>query len=533
MRRWNGWGDTTITYPLPASAAAFLAQRLGPGSPPRDAALGQVAAAVPASRLPDHPLLTADPEDRVRHARGQSLPDWIALRAGRPGAFPDGVAYPQSPDDVRALLRLARETGARVIPYGGGTSVVGHINPPSGGQPVLTIDLSRMNRLHNLDETSLLATFGAGITGPDLEAHLRARGYTLGHFPQSFEYSTLGGWVAARSSGQQSLHYGRIEDLFAGGTLETPAGTLALPAFPASAAGPDLRQLVLGSEGRLGVLTAATVRVSPLPRSDVFRAMFFPDFERGLEAVRQMVQSRLPLSLLRLSTARETETTLRLAGHARAVAALERLLTMRGVSAERCMLLLAATGSGGQVRRALRAAQSLGRRQGGVVVAGGYLGQQWRQSRFRTPYLRNTLWDAGYAVDTLETAVAWERVPAALAGIEQAIGAAADECAARVHVFTHVSHVYRHGASVYTTLIFPLAADSGASLALWAALKGAASAAIVRHGGTISHQHGVGTDHLPYLEAEKGALGMGALRALAAQFDPAGTMNPGKLFRES
>ncbi len=532
MRRWNGWGDTTVTYPLPASAAAFLAQRLGPGGQPYAATFEQVAAAVPASRLPAHPLITDRAEDRVRHARGQSLPDWIALRAGQPGSFPDGVAYPLSPDDVRALLRFARQTGARVIPYGGGTSVVGHINALPGDQPVLTIDLSRMNRLLNLDETSLLATFGAGITGPDLEAHLRARGCTLGHFPQSFEYSTLGGWIAARSSGQQSLHYGRIEDLFAGGTLETPAGELVLPPFPASAAGPDLRQLVLGSEGRLGVLTAATVRVSPLPHSEIFQAVFFPDFARGLEAVRQMVQSRLPLALLRLSTAPETETTLRLAGHARAVAALERLLAARGAGAEKCMLLLGAAGGGKQVRRALREALALARRQGGVSLAGGYLGQQWRRSRFYTPYLRNTLWDAGYAVDTLETAVPWERVPAALAGIEQALRAAAADLTPRVHIFTHISHVYRHGASIYTTLIFPLPAQPAAALALWAGLKRAASTAVVQYGGTISHQHGVGTDHLPYLEAEKGAQGMAALRALAAQFDPAGMMNPGKLFGE-
>jgi len=231
MRRWNGWGDDSVTYPLPPGAARFLADRVGMGSPPADAALADLVATVPPSRLPAVPLVSTDPLERVRHARGQSLPDWIALRSGRIVAFPDGVAYPASEGQVRELLCYAAEVGARVIPYGGGTSVVGHINPLPGEAPVLTVDMGRMSSLRRFDEDSQLATFGAGVAGPDLEAQLRARGFTLGHFPQSFEYSTLGGWIAARSSGQQSLGYGRIERLFAGGRLEAPAGPLAEASF--------------------------------------------------------------------------------------------------------------------------------------------------------------------------------------------------------------------------------------------------------------------------------------------------------------
>ncbi|MGQ9889592.1 MAG: FAD-binding oxidoreductase [Aggregatilineales bacterium] len=529
MRRWNGWGDATANYPLPTSALAYLVERLGRQKPPNDATLDRVIAGVPQSRLPDHPLVNKDAESRVRHARGQSLPDWVALRSGQLAPFPDGVAHPLTPEDVRGLLQYAQRVGASVIPYGGGTSVVGHINPLPSDQPVLTINMSRMNALHSLDETSRLATFGAGVTGPELEAHLRARGYTLGHFPQSFDYSTLGGWIATRSSGQQSLLYGRIEDLFAGGALETPAGTLELPPFPASAAGPDLRHLVLGSEGRLGIITSAVVRISPLPQREVFKAVFFADFAHGLRAVRQMVQERLPLSMLRLSTAAETETTLRLAGHRRAAALLERLLAVRGVGQDKCMLMLGVTGGHKQVRRALRNALAVARHHGGVTVPGSYLDQQWRRQRFRTPYLRNTLWDAGYAVDTLETAVTWDRLPAALSAIEQALQTAAEEHNTPAHIFTHVSHVYWHGASLYTTLIFPLKAEPDATVALWTAFKNAASAAIVMSGGTISHQHGVGTDHAAYLAAEKGVLGLNALQGAVAQLDPSGMMNPGKL----
>lgn len=211
------------------------------------------------------------------------------------------------------MISYARKVEAQLIPYGGGTSVVGHINVLPGAQPVLTVDLRRMSHLNNMDKTSHLATFGASVTGLQLEAQLRALGYTLGHFPQSFEYSTLGGWIATRSSGQQSLGYGRIEQLFTGGRVETPSGMLEIQPFPASAAGLDLREIVLGSEGRLGILTEATVRVTPLPEQEQFLVIFFPDWERGIAAVRQMLQSRLPLAMLRLSTPMETKTNLVLA----------------------------------------------------------------------------------------------------------------------------------------------------------------------------------------------------------------------------
>ncbi|MCZ7669624.1 MAG: FAD-binding oxidoreductase [Chloroflexi bacterium] len=218
---------------------------------------------------------------RLRHARGQSLPDWVALRRGRIPAFPDGVAFPTLDVEVRDAIRYAQEVGAKLIPYGGGTSVVGHINPQAGDAPVLTINMQRLNNLRHFDATSQLATFGAGVSGPDVEAQLRARGFTLGHYPQSFGLSTLGGWVVTRSSGQQSLGYGRIEDLFAGGVMETPSGRWELLAHPASAAGPDLRHLVLGSEGRLGILTEATVRATPLPEEEAFHGLFFRTLNWG------------------------------------------------------------------------------------------------------------------------------------------------------------------------------------------------------------------------------------------------------------
>jgi alkyldihydroxyacetonephosphate synthase len=528
MRRWNGWGSETVDYPLPDKAVAFLQQLVGAGTPPQDAALEEVVATVPPSRLPHHELVSKDPSQRARHARGQSLPDWIALRTGRIPVFPDGVAYPLTGEHVRDLIQYAASAGARLIPYGGGTSVVGHINPLPGAEPVLTVDLGRLNQWHHFDEASQLATFGAGVTGPDLEAQLRAYGYTLGHFPQSFELSTLGGWIATRSSGQQSLGYGRIEDLFAGGRLESPAGSLDLPPFPASAAGPDLRQVVLGSEGRLGIITEATVRVTPLPEKDDFHAIFFPDFERGWTAVRQLAQAQLPLSMIRLSSATETTTTLALAGHEFLIGALEQLLSMRGVDEDKCLLLLGFTGSNTLVKVTRNAALSMAKDQDGVHV-GRTFGKQWHKGRFRTPYLRNSLWQLGYAVDTLETATTWDNIPAMRQAIESALRSALAGTGEKVHVFTHLSHVYPTGASIYTTYLYRLAMDPDETVQRWQTLKTAASQAIVTHNGTISHQHGVGTDHAPYLAAEKGALGLAAIDDLRRRFDPKGIMNPGKL----
>lgn len=529
MRRWNGWGEDGTIFELPARARAMLAELVGEATPPRDAALGDVVARVPPSRLPEHPLVSVEPEARVRHCRGQSLPDWVAMRSGEIEAFSDGVATPRDDAEVRDLIRYCRDAGVKLIPYGGGTSVLGHVTPLRGDAPVLTLDLgAHLTALRELDSNALLATFGAGVAGPRLEAQLRERGFTLGHYPQSFELSTLGGWVVTRSAGQQSLHYGRIEDVFMGGRLESPEGTLEMLPVPASAAGPDLREMVLGSEGRFGVLTEATVRVSPLPELEEFHAVFFPDWERALAATRDMAQARLPLSMLRLSTPVETATTLALAGHGWLVAGLERLLSLRGIGGEKCLLLIGATGGRAVARAALQEALNLADAGDGWHL-GQSMGRAWRKNRFHAPYARNTLWDAGYAVDTLETAIDWTGVSALVEAIETALRSALDEEGEKVHVFTHLSHLYPTGSNIYTSYIFRLAPTPGATLERWRKLKRAASRAIVDHRGTISHQHGVGTDHREYLPLETGDLGVAAVRDLCRRFDPEGLMNPGKL----
>jgi alkyldihydroxyacetonephosphate synthase len=528
MKRWNGWGDESVSFPLPPAAAEYLIELVGPGSPIADEPLEKILPRIPASRMPHHNLISNDKQERLEHSRGQSFPDWVALRRGRLNTFPDGVAYPLTVEDVQDLLKYAHSNGVQLIPYGGGTSVVGHINPLPGESPVITVDMSRMNRLLHFCKDSLLATFQAGVRGPDLEAQLRARGCTLGHFPQSFELSTLGGWIATRSSGQQSLGYGRIERLFAGGDLESPAGKLHLPSFPASAAGPDLREILLGSEGRLGILTEATVRVTPLPDLEAFHGVFFPDFESGQSAVRQMLQAKLPMVMLRLSTAEETTTTLALAGHENLLGIMESLLSVRGLGKEKCLLLVGFAGKSARVSAYRKEALGIAGKFGGVHV-GKTFGQQWHKNRFRTPYLRNTLWERGYGVDTVETATDWSNVPAMVTQVDEALRLALSESGEKVHVFTHLSHLYPYGSSIYTTYIFRLSTDPEDTLHRWDKLKMAASQAIVRNKGTISHQHGVGYDHKPYLPEEKGQLGILAIEDLCKRFDPTGIMNPGKL----
>lgn len=529
MRRWNGWGSEKNNFPLPKNGARFLRSLIGDGHVLADATLADVVATVPTSRLLDHRLVNKNAEVRVRHARGQSLPDWLAMRSGEFHVFPDGVAEPSTSAEVQELLAWAQEHGVLVIPYGGGTSVAGHITPPKASQPVLTLSLRNMNTLLAFDKDSQLATFAAGANGPEIEQQLTELGYCLGHYPQSWELSTLGGWVASRSSGQQSLRYGRIEQLFAGGRVETPQGTLVIPTFPASSAGPDLREMILGSEGRFGVLTEVVVRVTPLAEQETFHVAFMPTWEAGVATVKALAQAKVPLSMLRLSNAVETHTQLQLAGKPKLVAVLKRYLALRGIKEGMCMLTFGVTGSKASCRFQLQEAKRFIRAAQGIHT-GTALGKRWQASRFQSPYFRHGLWKLGYAVDTFETAADWSKVAPLAEQMEAAITQAAGNTP--VHVFTHLSHVYPQGSSIYTTYVFPCAESYAATQARWQTFKQAASDAVVKGGGTISHQHGVGRDHAPWLAEEKGALAVATLASLAQHFDPQQQLNPGCLIAE-
>lgn len=535
--RWNGWGNININKTVSPHGAKLIKSFIGKTKKLSSISLNQVLKTVPDSRLPaavsDLDVVSIDKEVRLRHARGQSFPDWIAMHSGDFGVFPDAVALPKTTKDVEQLLQLASEHDLLVIPFGGGTSVAGHINPPEDSRPVLTVAMSQMDTLIELDNDSQIATFGAGAQGPTVEAQLKKQGYRLGHYPQSWELSTLGGWIASRSSGQQSLGYGRIEQLFAGGTLVTTQGTLEIPDIPASSAGPDLREMMMGTEGRAGIFTEVKVRVQPKPEQELFKVVFLPNWEAGQAVLKQAVQKNIRLSMLRLSNAAETKAHLHLGTKRREFLAISTYLKSKGLGAEKVMLTYGISGDKEQNTLALNQFQKLLKQHGGVSgKLADLMGSIWAHGRFKFPYLRGTLWEKGIMVDTFETATNWRNIDEQMQQMELAVRTSLADEGEEVMAFTHISHVYKQGASLYTTYFFRAGKDHASTLARWKKIKHAASSSVANGKATISHQHGVGRDHAPYLIAEKGELGLKATASMIESLDPEKRMNPGALLND-
>lgn len=534
QRRWNGWGNSEYVKEVSKNGLKLIQSKLGHTNRLNDVSLESVIAQVSSSRLPHHPLIDTDNEQRVRHARGQSFPDWLAMRSGEFGVFPDGVAFPESSEQVRELLDFAVKEDVIVIPYGGGTSVTGHITPSQSSKPILTIDMGRMNQLLDLDEASQIATFGAGTPGPLVESQLRAKGYTLGHYPQSWELSTLGGWVASRSSGQQSLRYGRIEQLFAGGQIETLDGCMDIPAIPASSAGPDLRELCMGTEGRLGIFTEVKVRVRALAENEQFKVYFLPNWQTAKEAVKHCVQSDIPLSMMRLSNAKETHAHLNLGTNEDQYKWLTRFLSLRGLDDEKCMLTFGVTGTYEQNKQALGQLKRVMRKHSAVGgLLANMMGKIWAEGRFKFPYLRETMWAQGIAVDTMETSVNWNQTDDVINAIEAFLESALADRNENVMAFTHLSHLYQQGSSIYVTFFFRCMDSYEQTLDNWRQLKQGVCKILNEHGATVSHQHGVGRDHAPYLQQEKGELGMRMISTMLNDFDPKQQLNPGVLIEDT
>ena len=544
--RWNGWGLRSATFDLKGSDGAvwnFVRETIGLSELPATPPIPLAKVALPASRLPEALVASlraelgagavkVDDYERAFHAMGRSYPDLIRLRSGELGdSVPDAVVYPGNDSEVRFVLETCAEAGMAVVPFGGGSSVVGGVEAKKGETHggVVTLDTTLMARLLDLDPVSHTATFEAGIYGPDLEAALQRRGFTLGHFPQSFEFSTLGGWIAARGAGQQSNRYGCADEWLVAARLITPAGEWRTLPFPHSAAGPDLNEVVAGSEGTLGVITEATVRIHAIADKRDYRAYLFRDFESGLAAVRRIVQAEVPVAMMRLSDPDESHffgTFKRLiAPPSRIEAAAETALGAAGYGEGRSVLMIGLEGDPGDVRHSLARTLAAAVREGGLPVGTGP-GKAWFEQRFAMPYLRDPGLDRGVGIDTLETSTKWSNVPALYAAVRAAVRGALGPDAA---VLTHVSHSYADGCSLYFTFFF--ARDLSDELGQWATVKRAASDAIARTGGTISHHHGVGTDHAEWFRPEKGALAVEMLEAAKRQLDPAGILNPGKLLR--
>jgi alkyldihydroxyacetonephosphate synthase len=532
---WHGWGDPRQRHGLPEGAETFLAATIGPldrSTPPVDLPDVRVGPSVltdaqrtALAEVVGDPHVRDDHRTRVEHAGGRSYPDLVRRRAGDAVAAPDAVVYPRSHDEVVRLLAVCVEHRIAVVPFGGGTSVVGGVEPLRGPfEALVALDLARMDALLHLDEGSGIATFQPGLRGPHAEALLREHGFTLGHFPQSYEYATLGGYVATRSAGQASTGYGRIDDLVVGARCATPTGELRVGHGAGSAAGPDLLALLTGSEGTLGILTELSFRVAPAPEIEVHEAYVAPSFASGAATLRALVREGLAPDIARLSDADETRTALAQQQGWKADV-LQRVLTARGYPRP-CLLILGWEGTRTAVDRRRAAVRDLlaGRR---VVRLGRGAGAAWARGRFHGPYLRDELMDRGVLVETLETATSWSQLGALYLAVREALTETLTARGTPPLVLCHISHLYATGASLYFTWV--ARQEAGAELDQWHAAKRAASEAIVGQRATITHHHAVGTDHRGYLVAEVGALGVAALRAVKTQLDPTGILNPGKL----
>jgi alkyldihydroxyacetonephosphate synthase len=531
--KWWGWGDPSISPELDQAARAVLIERVGELTPsPRASSLDgfelpppEPLPAAVIEAVGEDAVFTST-EDRVRHAAGRGYADLARLRSGRLDAAPDAVLLPDGAERVEPVLAACAAEGVAVVPFGGGTSVVGGLEPVRDGHGrLVSLDLGRLRGV-SVDDRSMTATLGAGLRGPEAEAALRRHGVVLGHFPQSFEYATIGGFAATRSAGQASSGYGRFDAMVSSARLISPAGEMRTLDTPHTAAGPALRELILGSEGVLGVIPEVTARVRPEPAERRYEAWVAESFEAGAEIVRALAQGPGLPDVIRVSDEEETAVSLSLSGpRGAAGAAFSGYLCLRRRSGG-CLIVVGHEGDRESVaRRRALAVREL--RAGGAAYLGRAAGRAWEHGRYQGPYLRDTLMDMGAMVETLETSHTWAGLP----GLYERVAAAIrDSLAAQGTpglAFCHLSHAYADGASLYYTLI--ARAIAGAEVEQWRTVKRAASEAIVAAGGTITHHHAVGRDHTPYMEAEVGDLGLDAMRALKSRLDPAGIMNPGKL----
>jgi alkyldihydroxyacetonephosphate synthase len=519
LKHW-GWGfeDEQLSPEQTRAAAAVIVDRLGFGrlEPELPVALNDVS--LPPPRLTPPGSLSAicatDRYERCLHAYGRSYADVLRAFRGRFAHPPDVVARPRDESELEAVLDWAVSAGAAVVPFGGGTSVVGGVEPrvDGGYAGVVTIDLKALDRVLEVDTASLAARIQAGATGPVLEEQLATRGLTLRHFPQSFEFSTLGGWIATRAGGHFATLYTHIDDLVESARALTPAGWWESRRLPGSGAGVSPDRMLLGSEGTLGIITEAWVRVRPRPACRASTAVRFSDFAAGAEAVRNLSQSGLHPSNCRLIDAREAQVT----GAGDGSAAL---------------LVLGFESSGHDVEPSLALALECCGDYGGTwerdVKDRGRASSQWREAFLRAPYLRDTFIAIGVLSETFETAITWERFPRFNESVlGRATEAVREACGAGL-VTCRFTHVYPDGPAPYYTILAP--ASRGAELDQWAAIKGAASDAVLACGGTITHHHAIGRDHRRWYDRQRPEPFATALRAAKAALDPAGVLNPGVL----
>jgi alkyldihydroxyacetonephosphate synthase len=521
LKHW-GWGyeDEQPSDEDLAGAAGFLHERLGFGSlePRRPVPLADLSLPQPRLQPPAslEPICRTDVYERALHAYGRSYSDVVRAFAGRFDHPPDVVAHPRNEDEVGAVLEWAIGAGAAVIPFGGGTSVVGGVEGtvPERFAGVVTVDLKALDRVLEVDRESLAARIQGGALGPGLERQLGEHGLTLRHFPQSFEFSTLGGWIATRSGGHFATLYTHIDELVESVRAVTPRGAWESRRLPGSGAGISPDRMLIGSEGILGVITEAWVRVRPRPTRRASVAVKFPDFITGAHSVRALSQSGLYPTNCRLIDAGEARVT-------------------GAGDGSHALLVLGFESSEHDVEpwmsRALELCSDHGgswERRGGSGTGGDAVGS-WREAFLRAPYLRDTFVAIDVISETFETAITWDRFEDFHNSVLAATNAAVREVCGEGSVTCRFTHVYPDGPAPYYTILAP--ARRGAELEQWAAIKRAAADALIDGGGTITHHHAVGRDHRPWYDRQRPAPFADALRGAKSAVDPAGALNPGVL----
>lgn len=545
--RWDEWGSADRDFLAPAllpAIVAFVGGEVGMSGLRRTPAKRLEELDVPESRLLRRLSeleklcgkgnATVDLHERVLHSAGRSYYDVLRLRRGELPDYVDAVCYPSGEAQLTKVLAWAAENKVALIPYGGGSSVVGGLEVVRGSsRGVISVDLTRMNKLLNLNPADRTALFEAGIYGPQAEHALNPGGWTLGHFPQSFEYSTLGGWVAARSAGQQSNRYGKIEEILNSVRMITPAGVVETNPVPAGATGPDWNQIIAGSEGLLGMISQVRVKVHELPEERRYFGLLFPSFAAATAFLRDCVRKEIPSAMIRLSDEDETrllQVYARIGRGkgllARWKTALDRLaLRAFGMGERPCVALVGLEGDRRSNRRNEGLVRALMRSHGGMY-AGRKLGRNWMRGRFNMPFLRRHFMENGVGVDTFETAVPYSRV----ADLHKHLLSVCREALPGCLPMCHISHNYHDGVCMYFTVIFEM--DVKKPLEQWVRFKKAVSDALLESGGNISHHHGVGFDHKTWYRKSIGPVASSALQGLKANLDPNHILNAGKLFDE-
>jgi alkyldihydroxyacetonephosphate synthase len=481
----------------------------------------------------DH--LKDTPLDRVVHAYGKGLRDLVRIRTGDVGRLPDLVVYPGSEEEVAGIVRIALEANAVLIPFGGGTNISGSLDAPRGEKrPVISVDMSRMSGVLDIDEQSRLARVQAGALGPDIERHLNGRGWTLGHFPDSFNHSTLGGWIATRSSGMQSDKYGDIADLTRAVRVVTPSGILAMRPVPSASTGPSVREMILGSEGRLGIITEATVHVHRVPKKRQIYGYLFPDWSSGLRAMTAIAESDAAPSVTRVSDSYETRFSFATKRHesfaGRIKSALSKFYLQRVKRFDlhkMCLSFIGYEGSEEHVDIQKDLVDAIVGEFGGMCVGEGP-GELYDRKKFDTPYIRDFLLDRGALADVSETSAPWSLLGDLYDGVMDRARQAFEKIGVKGYIMCHLAHSYHSGACLYFTFAFR-PSDEARSLEQYDIVKRAIQQGFIDLGGTLSHHHAVGVEHAPWMDQDISPVGVTMIRSLLDGVDPRHNFNPGKI----